>query len=110
MGYRDLNRVRNGLEAWSFDRSGPNDAFILGLGAPMFITYISAGVRTGPQGRPLRIVMIPNKRAPGWGNESFLPVLGFVGTSLYLYWLRRGDNWVVTGTIDQASLIDIVPA
>ena len=101
---------RNGDEEWIFDKSGPNDAFFLRQRSrDRSIAHIS-GVRMEPKGWLLRIVMTPNKRAPGWGSEPFLPVLGFVGTPWYLFWLRRGSNFVTTGTIDQASLIDIVPA
>jgi hypothetical protein len=107
--YRTRNN-RNGDEEWIFDKTGPNDAFVLRQRSrPRGLAHIN-GVSVQPQGWPVRIVMAPVKGRVGWGVEPYVPALGFVGTGWYLFWERKGPNRVRVGTLDQASIIAIVPA
>jgi hypothetical protein len=109
VSFRNRN-ARNGDEEWVFQKTGPNDGFVLRQRSRDRFVAHEGGVTMQPRGWTLRLVMAPVKGRTGWGVEPYVPALGFVGTPWYLLWERRGKNWYRTVTLDQASIIEIVPA
>jgi hypothetical protein len=95
-------------EEWLFQKSGPNDAFVLRQASQdQFVATDRGKVELRPFSAVLRLVMAPTNGRPGWGSEPFAPALGLVGGDRYLYWRREGD--VLAGRLDQASIVEIVP-
>lgn len=115
MRFLDAEERRDGphydapnAEEWLFQKSGPNDAFVLRQATrDQFVATDRGKVELRSYSAPLRLVMAPTKGRPGWGSEPFAPALGLVGADRYLYWRREGD--VLAGRLDQASIVEIVP-
>jgi hypothetical protein len=115
------NRDAPNAEEWVFQKAtpngptapnAPNDCFFLRQGARHQYVAVDRGrVDLRSYGAMLRLVMAPTNGRQGWGSEPFVPALGLVGTSNYLFWQRGGDltRPVQAGGLDRASIIQVVP-
>jgi hypothetical protein len=120
---RHFPREAPNAEIWLFQKrnpnggpnapNAPNDCFFLRQGPrDRFVAVDRGKVDLRPYAALLRLVMAPTNGRQGWGSEPFVPALGLVGASEYLYWQRKDDKIapVLAGGLDRAAIIQIVPA